>query len=214
MGHGTDDRVAERNQGQECQEGKLHADGGGLYLKVTDTGSKSWVYRFKRKGKARDMGLGNADVEKVGGITLAQARKLAGDARQKLLDGIDPLDERKAETIVERRPRTPRTPRRRARSRPSRRARKSSSGQRRAAGRTRGTASSGPTRWPASSTPIGDMPVATSIPAVFLPCSSSRCSSPGGAGRWARRRRCGRLVPRRQRACGPASRRCCRRRRP
>jgi integrase len=79
----------------------FYPDGAGLYLKVTDTGSKSWVYRYKRNGKARDMGLGNADVDKVGSVTLAQARKLAGDARQKLLDGIDPLDERKAEAIVE-----------------------------------------------------------------------------------------------------------------
>jgi integrase len=79
----------------------LYPDGAGLYLKVTETGSKSWVFRYKRNGKARDMGLGNADADKVGGISLAQARKLAGEARQKLLDGIDPLDERKAEAIVE-----------------------------------------------------------------------------------------------------------------
>jgi integrase len=79
----------------------LYPDGASLYLKVTDTGSKSWVFRYKRAGKVRDMGLGNADVDKAGSVTLAQARKLAGEARQKLLDGVDPLDERKAEAIVE-----------------------------------------------------------------------------------------------------------------
>jgi integrase len=78
----------------------LYPDGAGLYLKVTETGSKSWVYRYKRAGKVRDMGLGNADADKVGSVSLAQARRLAGEARQKLLDGVDPLDERKAEAIV------------------------------------------------------------------------------------------------------------------
>jgi Arm DNA-binding domain len=32
----------------------LH-DGGGLYLRVSPTGSKSWVFRFQLNGKRRDM---------------------------------------------------------------------------------------------------------------------------------------------------------------
>ena len=35
----------------------LH-DGGGLYLRVSATGAKSWVFRFQLDGKRRDMGLG------------------------------------------------------------------------------------------------------------------------------------------------------------
>src|SRR3954454_11111752 len=35
----------------------LH-DGGGLYLRVTPTGAKSWVFRFQLEGGRRDMGLG------------------------------------------------------------------------------------------------------------------------------------------------------------
>ena len=35
----------------------LH-DGGGLYLSVSATGAKSWVFRFQLDGKRRDMGLG------------------------------------------------------------------------------------------------------------------------------------------------------------
>jgi hypothetical protein len=38
---------------------KLYADGAGLYLQVTETGAKSWVYRFMIRGKARAMGLGS-----------------------------------------------------------------------------------------------------------------------------------------------------------
>ena len=36
----------------------LFADGDGLYLQITPTGSKSWVFRYKSNGRARDMGLG------------------------------------------------------------------------------------------------------------------------------------------------------------
>jgi hypothetical protein len=35
----------------------LH-DGGGLYLRVSGTGARSWVFRFQPDGKRRDMGLG------------------------------------------------------------------------------------------------------------------------------------------------------------
>src|SRR5215204_6116345 len=35
----------------------LH-DGGGLYLRVTPTAAKAWVFRFQLNGKRRDMGLG------------------------------------------------------------------------------------------------------------------------------------------------------------
>ena len=36
-----------------------HADGGGLYLQVSGTGGRSWIFRYQHnKGKRRDMGLG------------------------------------------------------------------------------------------------------------------------------------------------------------
>ena len=34
------------------------ADGGGLYLQVTDGGAKSWIFRYSMTGKRREMGLG------------------------------------------------------------------------------------------------------------------------------------------------------------
>ena len=37
----------------------FYPDGGGLYLPVNGATSKSWVFRFKRDGRARDMGLGS-----------------------------------------------------------------------------------------------------------------------------------------------------------
>ena len=35
-----------------------YADGGGLYLQVTKSGAKSWIYKFMLNGRAREMGLG------------------------------------------------------------------------------------------------------------------------------------------------------------
>ena len=66
-----------------------HADGGGLYLIVADSGSRKWVLRFTRDGKAREMGLGAAS-----GGTLADARHKAVEAQRLIADGKDPLSER------------------------------------------------------------------------------------------------------------------------
>ena len=64
-----------------------YADGGGLYLKVD--ASKRWVFRYTRAKKAREMGLGPAHT-----VTLSEARQAARDARQALLAGVDPIDQR------------------------------------------------------------------------------------------------------------------------
>jgi integrase len=70
----------------------LHGDGGGLYLNVGPTGGKSWLFRFMLNGTAREMGLGPLHT-----IGLAEARERALAARKLRLDGIDPLEARKAE---------------------------------------------------------------------------------------------------------------------
>ena len=36
----------------------MYADGGGLYLQISNSGSKSWVFRFRFQGRRREMGLG------------------------------------------------------------------------------------------------------------------------------------------------------------
>jgi integrase len=70
----------------------LYGDGAGLYLNVGPTGGKSWLFRFMLNGNAREMGLGPVHT-----IGLAEARERATAARRLLLDGIDPLDARRAE---------------------------------------------------------------------------------------------------------------------
>lgn len=67
----------------------LYPDGGGLYLRVTKTRTRNWVFRYARFGRTRDMGLGSA-VE----VSLAQARKAALAARQALVAGDDPVKRR------------------------------------------------------------------------------------------------------------------------
>lgn len=88
----------------------FHADGRGLYLQVSGTGAKSWVFRFnsptrtypasdkdgnphKAAGRplARWMGLGS-----VVDVPLANARERAREARRLLAAGVDPIEHQRA----------------------------------------------------------------------------------------------------------------------
>lgn len=70
----------------------MYADGLGLYLKVRDGGSRSWIFRYRTDGKLRDMGLGPAHT-----VSLAEAREKAEVCRALRLKGLDPLEERHKE---------------------------------------------------------------------------------------------------------------------
>ena len=78
----------------------LHAVGGvsGLYLQVLPTGARTWVLRVVIGGKRRDMGLGSFGMieDRSPEISLAAAREAARKAREKIQDGIDPIEQRKA----------------------------------------------------------------------------------------------------------------------
>lgn len=63
----------------------FHSDGSNLYLRVRDTGSRAWVFRYKSSGKVIELGLGP-----VADRSLAQARELAGKMRTALADGKNP----------------------------------------------------------------------------------------------------------------------------
>jgi integrase len=58
-------------------------------LIVAPTGSRKWVFRYMRDGRAREMGLGGAS-----GANLAQARTRALEAASKLAAGVDPLQDK------------------------------------------------------------------------------------------------------------------------
>src|SRR5271169_2324760 len=68
----------------------MHADGGGLYLQVTGTGAKSWIYRYMLRGREREMGLGSLSA-----VSLAVARTKATECRSLRQAGIDPIETRK-----------------------------------------------------------------------------------------------------------------------
>jgi integrase len=86
-----------------------YGDGGGLYLQVTSSGARSWLFRYwvedrdpesgqpvrdetgKACGKSREMGLGSCVV-----VSLEQARELAGECRKLRRQGIDPIEARRA----------------------------------------------------------------------------------------------------------------------
>ena len=71
----------------------MYADGGGLYLQVTEGGA-SWIYRYMLAGRAREMGLGP-----LAAFGLSEARAKALDARKVRHGGIDPIEARRAERI-------------------------------------------------------------------------------------------------------------------
>jgi integrase len=68
------------------------ADCKGLYLDADESGARRWLFRFQLDGKRREMGLGSAGRD---GVSLADARRLAGEARQLVLAGRDPLEARR-----------------------------------------------------------------------------------------------------------------------
>ncbi|WP_300548090.1 integrase arm-type DNA-binding domain-containing protein [Roseovarius sp.] len=63
----------------------------GLHLQLTPKRGRSWVLRAKVGTARRDIGLGGFPA-----VTLAQAREKAREARNKIDQGIDPIEERKA----------------------------------------------------------------------------------------------------------------------
>jgi Arm DNA-binding domain len=88
----------------------LYGDGGGLYLQITERGSKSWIFRFwvaerdpmtgktvrdpvtnNVTGRSREMGLGSCNA-----VSLAEARDRALECRKLRANEIDPIDAREA----------------------------------------------------------------------------------------------------------------------
>jgi integrase len=67
-----------------------YGDGDGLWLVVSASGARKWVFRFSFGGKVTEMGLGGASA-----VTLAQARSLALEARQMIAAKKNPIEARR-----------------------------------------------------------------------------------------------------------------------
>jgi integrase len=85
------DRLVAKAAATARQPG-MYADGNGLYLRVAPGGSKSWILRYRHGGRRHDIGLGPYPL-----IGLADARQRANQRRRLLVDGIDPLADRRAQ---------------------------------------------------------------------------------------------------------------------
>ena len=73
-----------------------YADGGGLYLQVGPSGTKSWLFRYMVNEKAREMGLGA-----LLGVSLARARDKAAECRRLLAEGMDPIEARHSDRALQ-----------------------------------------------------------------------------------------------------------------
>lgn len=75
-----------------------HSDGGGLYLAVGvgKHSRRAWVFMYRERGtgRRRELGLGAAKGANRSGLTLAEARSKAADARKVLAAGKDPKNEK------------------------------------------------------------------------------------------------------------------------
>jgi integrase len=63
----------------------FHSDGANLFLRVKDSGARSWVFRYKAGGRVRELGLGSIKAR-----GLADAREVAAKMRKEIADGKDP----------------------------------------------------------------------------------------------------------------------------
>ena len=76
---------------RKVSESGWYGDGGNLWLQVTPSGNKSWLFRYKVAGVTRVLGLGATHT-----VSLAQAREVARTMRLQLINGVDPAEHRKA----------------------------------------------------------------------------------------------------------------------
>jgi hypothetical protein len=67
-----------------------HADGGNLFLVVSQTGAKRWAFIWMRQGRQREAGLGS-----LSSVSLAEARQQAAEYRAFLAQDLDPIEHRK-----------------------------------------------------------------------------------------------------------------------
>src|ERR1051325_7164571 len=74
-----------------ASEPGYYPDGDGLYLQVSSSRTKSWIYRYTNGRRTREMGLGSLSA-----LSLSDARARAKKCRQQRSMGIDPLEAKRA----------------------------------------------------------------------------------------------------------------------
>lgn len=74
----------------------LHADGGGLYLRVDPSGAKRWAFLFQWRGRRKELSLGT-----LTDVSLAAARTAAQQARRQVAAGTNPIDEKRRQRAAQ-----------------------------------------------------------------------------------------------------------------
>ncbi len=75
---------------------KKYFDGEGLYLLVKSNGAKLWRIKFRYNGKEKTLSLGSYPT-----ISLAEARTMLRNAKNLLINGIDPAQEKQEQSRAE-----------------------------------------------------------------------------------------------------------------
>jgi hypothetical protein len=83
--------TAKRIASAKLHQPGRYGDGHGLYLQVIGPTNRSWLLRYARAGRERWLGLGPVHT-----VSLKDARERARKVRLQLLDGIDPLEAKRA----------------------------------------------------------------------------------------------------------------------
>jgi integrase len=73
---------------------KPHRVSRNLYLQITETGARSWLFRYMRHGTPHWHGLGSYDL-----VSLAEAREKVIACRRMLLENIDPIEHERAKKM-------------------------------------------------------------------------------------------------------------------
>jgi integrase len=67
----------------------------GLFLHVRQSGAKKWLQRYTFNGRRREVGLGSAKI-----VSVANARKTAHQNLMLVSEGIDPIEDKKQNSLI------------------------------------------------------------------------------------------------------------------
>jgi len=80
---------------EHVTEAGKYYDQYGLFLHVRPSGAKKWLQRYTFQGRRREIGLGSAKI-----VSVATARKNAHQNLVLVSEGIDPIEDKKQESVI------------------------------------------------------------------------------------------------------------------
>ena len=80
---------------EKVSEAGKYYDQHGLFLHVRPSGAKKWLQRYTFQGRRREIGLGSAKI-----VSVATARKNAHQNLVLVSEGIDPIEDKKHDSII------------------------------------------------------------------------------------------------------------------